>query len=94
MSVCSDRLEHRRKNLVRKSSMGEDLGYLDRRIAANIDDKESARDFLQSIEEFMGRKAHELAAGRKRLGLPTGLEKDHWPKSKLSQAAGKLRQAS
>lgn len=71
--------------------MGEDLGYLDRNIAANIDDKESARDFLQSIEDFMGRKAHELAAARKRLGLPTGLERDHWPKSKLSQAASKLR---
>ena len=73
--------------------MGQDLEYLDRSIAG-IDDKESARDFLQSIEEFMTRKACELAAARKRLGVPEGLQRNQWPKSSLSQAESKLRHAS
>lgn len=94
MSVCSDQLEQRRTNLARKSLMGEDLGYLDRSIAANVDDQESARDYLQTIEDFMYRKAHELAAARKRLGVPEGLERNHWPKSRLSQAASKLGHTS
>ena len=86
--MCSDQLQQRRTQLARKSLLGEDLEYLDRSIAA-IDDKESARDFLQTIEDFMSRKAYELAAVRKRLGLPEGLEKTHRPKSRLSQAESK-----
>ena len=91
--MCSDQLQQRRNNLARKSLMGEDLEYLDRSIAA-IDDKESARDFLQSIEDFMSRKSHELATVRKRLGLPEGLQKNHWPKSSLSKAESKFWHAS
>ena len=91
--MCSDQLQKRRKKLARKSLLGEDLEYLDRSIAA-IDDKESARDFLQTIEEFVSRKAHELAAVRKRLGVPEGLQKNHWPKSSLSQAESKSWHAS
>ena len=87
--MCSDQLQQRRTNLARKSLMGEDLEYLDRSIAA-IDDKESARDFLETIEDFMSRKAHELAATRKRLGVPEGLERNHWPRSSLSQAESKF----
>lgn len=93
MSICSDQLRQRRTNLARKSLMGEDLEYLDRSIAA-IDDKECARDFLQTIEDFTSRKAHELAAARKRLGVPEGLHKNHWPKSSLSQAESNLSYAS
>ncbi len=91
--MCSDQLQQRRNNLARKSLMGEDLEYLDRSIGA-IDDKESARDFLQSIEDFMSRKAHELATVRKRLGVPEGLQKNHWPKSSLSKAESKFWHAS
>ena len=69
--------------------MGEDLEYLDHSNPA-IDDKESARDFLQTIEDFMSRKAHELAEVRKRLGVPEGLQRNHWPKSRLSQAGSKF----
>lgn len=79
-------------NLARKSLMGEDLEYLDRSIGA-VDDKESARDFLQSIEEFMTRKAHELAAARKRLGVPEGLQKNQRAKASLSHAESKFRRA-
>lgn len=83
--MCNDQLQQRRSNLARKSLMGEDLDYLDQSSAA-IDDQESARDFLQSIEEFVTRKAHELAAAHKRLGVPEGLQRSHWAKSSLSQA--------
>lgn len=86
--MCSDQLQRRRTALARKSLLGENLEYLDRSVAA-IDDKESARDFLQTIEDFVSRKAHELAAVRKRLGVPEGLQKNHWPKSSLSQAESK-----
>ena len=78
--------------LARKSLMGEDLEYFDQSIAG-IDDKESARDFLQNIEEFLTRKAHELAAARKRLGVPEGLQKNQWPRSSLSQAESKFGHA-
>lgn len=91
--MCSDQLQQRRILLARKSLMGEDLEYLDQSIAA-IDDKESARDFLQSIEDFMSRKANELAAARKRLGVPEGLQKNHWPKSNLSKAESECWHAS
>ena len=87
--MCIDQLQQRRTNLARKSLMGEDLEYLDRSIDA-IDDKESARDFLQTIEDFMTRKALELAAVRKRLGVPEGLQKNHRSKSSLSQAESKF----
>ena len=36
---------------------------------------ESARDFLQSIEDFIHQKALELAAARTNKGLPDGLDK-------------------
>lgn len=69
------------------SILGEVLEYLDRSLHG-IDDKESARDFLQSIEDFATRKAHEAAAARKRLGMPGGLQKN-LGKHSLSQAKSK-----
>jgi hypothetical protein len=48
----------------------------DDKTADGIDANESARDFLQTIEDFTTRKAHEAAAIRKRLGLPDGLQKN------------------
>ena len=87
--MCSDQLQHRRTNLARRSLLGEDLEYHDQSIVA-VDDKESARDFLQTIEDFMSRKAHEQAAVRKRLGAPEGFQRTHWPRSNLSQAKSKF----
>lgn len=40
---------------------------------AGIDHKESARDFIQSIENFVYRKARELGAARIKMGIPEGL---------------------
>lgn len=84
ISMCSEQLGSRRSDLARKSSTGQELEYLDRSMTG-IDDNESARDFLQTIEDFTTRKAHEAAALRKRLGIPEGLQKNQ-TKHTLSRA--------
>ena len=38
-----------------------------------IDHKESARDFIKSIEDFVYHKAQLLAAARQKRGIPSGL---------------------
>lgn len=72
--MCNDLLSSERLKLARYSSDGRLLDYSDRSDFA-IDHMESARDFLQSIEEFVSRKAHELGAARTKMGLPDGLDK-------------------
>ena len=54
--------------LARKSFDGQLLGYFDRS-DAGVDQHESARDFLQSIKDFVGTKAKKLADARRRAGL-------------------------
>ena len=85
--LCAEKLKGRRANLARRSATGADLEYYDQSIAG-IDDRESARDFLQTIEDFATRKAHEAAAARKRLKLPEGLSKSHG-RNIMSQARRK-----
>lgn len=72
--MCHDLLSSERLKLARYSSDGRPLDYSDRS-DFGIDHMESARDFLQSIEEFVSRKAHELSAVRTKMGLPDGLDK-------------------
>lgn len=72
--MCSDLLSSERLKLARYSPDGRLLDYSDRS-DFGIDHMESARDFLQSIEDFVSRKAHELAAVRTKMGLPDGLDK-------------------
>ncbi len=75
MDLSSQQLSSHRSRLGRKNTRDVELEYLDRSVDG-IDDKESARDFLQSIEDFTTRKAHEAANLRKRIGLPECLRKD------------------
>ncbi len=91
ISTCSEQLSGRRSNLARKSATGQELEYLDRS-TSGIDDNESARDFLQTIENFTTRKAHESAALRKRLGIPEGLQKNQTKHtlSRIRMAEAKL----
>lgn len=63
-----------KQSLARKSLLGKDLEYGDRS-ANGVDDLESARDFIQSIEDFVSRKAQERTYTRDRLGLPEDTEK-------------------
>lgn len=71
--MCHDLLSNERLKLARYSSDGRPLDYSDRS-DIGIDHMESARDFLQSIEDFVSRKAHELSAVRTKMGLPDGLD--------------------
>ncbi|OJJ60468.1 hypothetical protein ASPSYDRAFT_56036 [Aspergillus sydowii CBS 593.65] len=59
MQVCEEMLSKERAKLVRKDLMGTELGYMDR-TDHGIDQFESARDFLESIQQYVGTKADKL----------------------------------
>ncbi|KAJ5475611.1 DNA-directed RNA polymerase III subunit RPC1 [Penicillium diatomitis] len=59
MDVCHEMLEKERAKLVRKDLMGNELGYMDRS-DHGVDQFESARDFLDSIEQYVQDKAEKL----------------------------------
>lgn len=71
--MCDDLLSGERAKLARYSPDGRLLDYLDRS-DYGIDHMESARDFLQSIQDFVHRKAHELAKARTKMGINGGLD--------------------
>lgn len=72
--MCNELLSSERSKLARYSLSGDLLDYSDHS-DFGIDHMESARDFLQSIEDFIYCKAQELAAARINKGLPDGLDK-------------------
>lgn len=74
MEIAAKRLNKERAKLIRTNARGQELGYLDRS-DDGIDHQESARDFLQTIEDFTNRKAHEAVNLRKLLGLREELKK-------------------
>ena len=59
MEVCHEMLEKERAKLVRKDLMGNELGYMDR-TDHGVDQYESARDFLDSIDQYVQTKADKL----------------------------------
>ncbi|KZZ90018.1 DNA-directed RNA polymerase III largest subunit [Ascosphaera apis ARSEF 7405] len=61
MGLCSDLLEPERAKLVRYDLLGNKLDYMDRS-DRSVDQYESARDFLQSIEDYIKQKADRLRA--------------------------------
>lgn len=63
-----------KQNLTRKTLLGKNLDYLDQS-PTGVDDMESARNFIQSIEKFVNCKASERTSTRERLGLSESLEK-------------------
>jgi len=75
IETCTKLLSPERAKLKRHSAGGVELDYNDRS-DAGTDHLESARDFMQSIEEFVHRKAHILADARRKMALPDGLDKD------------------
>ena len=64
--------------LERKSLRGGGLDYEDESLI-DTDEKESARDFVKSIETFMDRKAEEVSTSRGKMGLPKGLDREEKP---------------
>ncbi|KAJ5797450.1 DNA-directed RNA polymerase III subunit RPC1 [Penicillium pulvis] len=59
LEVCEEMLGAERAKLVRRDLMGNELGYMDRS-DHGIDQLESARDFLDSIQEYVEGKAEKL----------------------------------
>ncbi|KAL2855343.1 hypothetical protein BJY01DRAFT_243310 [Aspergillus pseudoustus] len=59
MEVCEEMLSKERAKLVRKDLMGVELAYMDR-TDHGIDQFESARDFLESIQQYVQTKADKL----------------------------------
>lgn len=72
MAICDDLLSHERSTLTRLSLNGTVLDYSDESDTA-VDHKESARDFVQSIQDFVYDKAKMLADARHKRGIPKGL---------------------
>lgn len=72
MAICDDLLSHEQSKLARLSLDGTILDYSDKS-DAGVDHKESARDFVQSIQDFVYDKAKLLAAARQKRGIPKGL---------------------
>lgn len=72
MAICDDLLSHEKSKLARLSLNGTVLDYLDKS-DAGVDHKDSARDFVQSIQDFVYDKAKILAAARQKRGIPKGL---------------------
>lgn len=70
--MCDELLSEERSKLARHSLTGEVLDYSNNS-DTGIDHKESARDFIQSIEDFIHRKARELGAARTKMGVPEGM---------------------
>ncbi|GAT27839.1 LOW QUALITY PROTEIN: DNA-directed RNA polymerase III largest subunit [Aspergillus luchuensis] len=59
MEICEEMLSKERSKLVRKDLMGNELGYMDRS-DHGVDQFESARDFLESIQQYVATKADKL----------------------------------
>ncbi|KAJ5651806.1 DNA-directed RNA polymerase III subunit RPC1 [Penicillium longicatenatum] len=59
LEVCEEMLGAERARLVRRDLLGNELGYMDRS-DHGVDQLESARDFLDSIQEYVEGKAEKL----------------------------------
>ena len=75
MDECNKMLAERRDKLTRFSNTSKILDF-DDPTASATDHHESARDFLQSVEDFIADKATKLADARQSFGLPPGLSKN------------------
>ena len=75
IALCEDLLSNERAKLTRYSPDGNLMDY-GSCSSVGVDQMESARDFLDSIEEFLHEKAHAQAAARTKLGMSLGLSKD------------------
>lgn len=75
LSTCQELLEEPRSKLIRSSLKGNQImDYWDQSVDG-IDQYESARTFLQTVNDFVKRKADELAAARTKQGISNGFVK-------------------
>lgn len=83
MALCDDLLFPEQARLTRFSFDGTKLDY-DDRSDAGTDQLESARDFVQSVQDYIYARAERLALVREKAGmLPARLkvEADDWQKA-------------
>ena len=79
VNECQKMLAERRQKLTRISDSGCTLAFDDQTTKAT-DHHESARDFLQSVEDFIVGKANKLAGARRAFGVSSG-----WSKNETSR---------
>lgn len=84
-AMCKDLLRKERQKLERISAKGELLEFIDESTGA-IDQNESARDFLQDIENFIEKKAQAQRDRRNILNLSPAWEKETPSKRKRQPA--------
>lgn len=75
MDRTQHKLDAERAKIVRKSLMNEELPY-DDETDVGIDQHESNREFLQTIEEFISVKAENLAHARDHVGMMPARQDD------------------
>lgn len=71
--ITTDSLDIERAKLTRHSLLGEELGYMDRS-DHGIDQLESARDFLDTVENYIKIKCDKLAQIRRKVQMDAGVE--------------------
>ncbi|KAL8643119.1 MAG: hypothetical protein Q9228_000244 [Teloschistes exilis] len=74
IDICNDLVSRGRDRFVRQPR-GNDQMDVDSNTPANeaMTESDSVLDFLNTVQEFVYSKAHDVASTRKRLGLPEGL---------------------
>ncbi|KAL8735608.1 MAG: hypothetical protein Q9166_000777 [cf. Caloplaca sp. 2 TL-2023] len=75
IAICAELLAQSQDRLLRQP-LGDRPMMLDPAAKGSMDDSDSVRDFLDTVVEFIGHKAHAVAAARTRLGLPASLAKN------------------
>ncbi|THY61291.1 beta and beta-prime subunits of DNA dependent RNA-polymerase [Aureobasidium pullulans] len=73
MQITTNTLNPERAKLERFSLTGEKLGYNDRS-DHGIDQMESARDFLDTVQNYIQIKCDKLAAIRTKIGMESGID--------------------
>ncbi|KAI4168021.1 MAG: hypothetical protein LQ343_006728 [Gyalolechia ehrenbergii] len=74
IAICRDALSQNCQRLLRQPLVTDQMG-IDSTVESNdaIDELDSVRDYLHTIEDFIQQKAQRVAAARRRLGLPGSL---------------------
>ncbi|KAG9962267.1 beta and beta-prime subunits of DNA dependent RNA-polymerase, partial [Aureobasidium melanogenum] len=73
MQITTDTLDPERAKLERISLTGEKLGYNDKS-DHGVDQLESARDFLDTVQNYIQIKCDKLAAIRTKIGMDSGIK--------------------
>ena len=82
--MCKEKLDIERKKYKRQSELGKPLGFT-LQDDSEVDQKESAREFLSSIEEFLAKKVRASTIWRENHALSSSIKDVSEPPSKRSR---------